>query len=180
MLRAFVKLSAVGGFLFVSTVANGTVASQRPTSELFASAEEVLLVQITEGRTLNTSSGTCGARYAGVVERSFKGSPNGSRVEFGPFQQLRVGGYYLVFLSSTPNTVSLSGAEKDIESRCIRLWARLWILQGTSGAMPVESSCSNVDDWRVTWGSLVTVPAKPGVTSLSVAEMARTFPERAK
>ncbi|HET9216271.1 MAG TPA: hypothetical protein VFR18_04795 [Terriglobia bacterium] len=169
-----------------------TIPAPVPLDDLFSAADQVLLVQVVEGRVLGPGENNCGARYVGTVKRSFKGMPNASHVEFGPHSQLRLGVYYLLFLtkSETPYERYVStnsghlNAKAEYAKRCKGFMAPYAIMHFGSGAMIVNDGDSNVDNWVVNWRTLITLPKSVKVKEtrthflVTVGEIAKVLKPR--
>lgn len=141
-----------------------TIPASIALKDLLSEADHVVLVQLVEGRMLGTGEQTCGARYAGIVVRSFKGSPKGTRVEFGPYYPLELGTHYLLFLSSSPNDRLVStnsrelAAKADYLKRCKKEMAPLAIMHSGFAGMVVNETGPDIDKWIVNWRTIVTLP----------------------
>lgn len=150
----------------VPVVVSATLPATVTLKQLIAEADQVLLVQLVEGRLLKEGDKDCGARYVGRVARSFKGLPTGSRVEFGPHHQLQIGGRYLLFLSKSSKPVEwyvstndrYLAAKAEYLKACKHLMAPFAIMHFSAGAMTVDDIDPNVDKWLIKWRSIVTLP----------------------
>ena len=90
----------VAALALIPLSSRASIPAPVPLAEAYKDASHVLLVRLVEGRTIDTPETPCGARYGAIVVRSLKGAAEGSRVEFGPYYRLRLGGHYLVFLAN--------------------------------------------------------------------------------
>jgi len=161
MRQVLVALSAA-----LPVLVGATLPATVTLKELLTVADQVLLVQLVDGRLLREGDKDCGARYVGEVARSFKGLPKGSRVEFGPHQQLQIGVYYLLFLSQSSKPVEwyvstndrYLAAKADYLKSCKRVMAPFAIMHFSAGAMKVDNVDPNIDKWVVNWRSIVTLP----------------------
>ncbi|MCL4747461.1 MAG: hypothetical protein KJZ83_18900 [Burkholderiaceae bacterium] len=110
------RVVVVLSLLLFAPSSSGTIASGIGLAEAYRQASSVVLVRLVQGQTIDGPGLECGVRYAGVVVRSFKGAPEGARVEFGSHYYYRkedstiggpvpanphallLGDHYLVFL----------------------------------------------------------------------------------
>ena len=93
----FRKLAVATALMSLMSLASGTTLPPVPIEELFREADYVLVVEITDGRTLEPAGYKCGAIYTGRVIESIKGE--GDTVSFGHFHGYEIGSKYLVFLT---------------------------------------------------------------------------------
>ena len=164
--------------LLCCVASSGQANIPRPSSllEAFGEADQVLLVRIVSGRTLDLDGQDCGARYVGSVVRSYKGKPVKSQVEFGPYHTLQMGAHYLVFLGNSQQPALHWLSSNGFVEQSTRQWfescksqmAPMSISFHSAGAMLIdESAGDDMDSWKIYWNSMIAPPSDLKMTTVA-------------
>lgn len=109
--------------------------------DIYTDADNVAIVEVVEGRVVNSGGETCGARYKGRVVESVKGATAGEVLEFGYSPFLKVGAAYLILLGKLDST-QVPGVP-DLQIRCKSVLPASAILANWRGALEIEGDTSN-------------------------------------
>ena len=127
----------------LSLVANGTTLPAIHIDRLFDEADYVLIAQVIDGRTLESSGHECGAKYTGKVIRKLKGEND--KISFGHFHGLEIGSTYLLFLTrpgrefapiASTNSMTIT-REKEFREKCGAILTLPGIMHSGYGAIEI-------------------------------------------
>lgn len=134
---------ALVALLCLMSIANGATLPPIHIDELFEKADYVLVVQISEGKTLESSGNQCGAIYTGKVVQKLKGGADS--IAFGHFHGYEIGSTYLLFLTNpgtefrplaSTNSVSMA-REQEYRDKCSALLTAANIMHSGNGAIEI-------------------------------------------
>ena len=158
--------------------ASATTLPHIPIADLFAEADVVALVEVTEGHLLGEGKDNCGAKYRATVTEGLKGVDSGSVLEFGQYIGYEIGNRYLLFLTKPGRSyepkMSINGelesARQAAIRKCLPQWTFFRVMHSGNGALPVNWSTQfdYKDSVRIPLryvGVPESVPQKPAMPS---------------
>ena len=134
--------------LALVSIAFGTSATKlMPVAidELFAVADVVAIVQITEGWVIRSGTTECGAKYRAQVIDVVKGASREISIEFGRSEGYEIGTRYLIFLAADGKRFdALASTNSDAiragyayEKKCSSKWPRLNLVHSGTSAFRI-------------------------------------------